>query len=267
MISAPPAVQDLIDSGALFAVNSSGGKDSQATLITVARLVPPTQLLVVHADLGEVEWHGALDHAQAQAEAAGAPFIVSRARKTFFDLVEHRHRTYPAASAFPTSAARQCTSDLKRDAIVRDTRRYADQHHFTQIVTCMGMRAQESPRRAQQAVFKRSARYSTARRDWFEWLPIHALSTDEVFSVIHAAGQQPHPAYARGNERLSCVFCIFGSRNDLRTGAAARPELFERYVELERRTGSTLSQSRRPLEEVTGLSVAEAYALHARSLT
>lgn len=89
-----------------------------------------------------------------------------------------------------------------------------------------------------------------AGRVAFNWLPIFELSTAEVFASIAAAGQQPHPAYAAGNERLSCVFCFMGSRNDLALGAAARPELFARYVELEERTGYTMHISRKSLPQL-----------------
>lgn len=48
-------IQRLIDSGALFVANHSGGKDSQAHLIRLLEVVPSEQLLVVHASLGAVE--------------------------------------------------------------------------------------------------------------------------------------------------------------------------------------------------------------------
>lgn len=58
-------IQDLIDRGALFVVNHSGGKDSQAMYIKLAALVPHDQLLVVHATLGDIEWQGVQEHIKA----------------------------------------------------------------------------------------------------------------------------------------------------------------------------------------------------------
>jgi len=253
-------VRALIDGGALFALGDSGGKDSQRMRLYVSALVPREQLLVVHATLGDVEWPGALEHARLGAERSGIPFIVAQSPKTFFEMVEHRHRTRPDAPAFPQAANRQCTSDLKRDPIVREVRRYANARGFRTVVTCMGLRAQESTARAKRAPLTRSVRYSTGGREWWEWLPIHHLTTDEVFAGIRDAGEKPHPAYAAGNERLSCMFCILGSARDARNAALHNPDLFARYVEVERRTGATVHQSRRPLEEVAGLTVAEARA-------
>lgn len=113
-------ITDLIARGALFVVNHSGGKDSQAMMIELLRIVPREQVVVVHASLGEVEWHGALELAQKQAADASIPFIVARARhadgseKTFFTMVEKRFAHRPDAPSFPGPKYRQCTSDLKR---------------------------------------------------------------------------------------------------------------------------------------------------------
>lgn len=253
-------VRSLVERGALFALGDSGGKDSQAMRIRVAAMVPREQLLVVHATLGDVEWPGALEHARDGAARMDLPFIVAQSPKTFFEMVEHRHRTRPDAPAFPQAANRQCTSDLKRDPIVREVRRFAKARGFSTVVTCMGLRAQESAARAKRTTLTRSKRYSTGGREWFEWLPVQGLTTDEVFATIRDAGEAAHPAYAAGNERLSCMFCILGSARDARNAALHSPELFARYVEIEQRTGSTVHQSRKGLEEVAGLTVAEARA-------
>lgn len=250
-----PSINALIESGALFVANHSGGKDSQAMLIHLLQRVPREQLMVVHASLGDVEWPGALELARDQAASAGIPFRVASAGKTFFEMVEHRYATRPGPGSpcWPSAANRQCTSDLKRDPIAKVVRQFAREQGFSTIATCLGLRAQESPGRARRATVSINARGTTRERRWFEWLPIHGLSTEEVFRTIREAGQEPHPAYAMGNERLSCVFCIMGSRNDLANGARHHPELLARYVEIEQRTGYTMHQSRRSLRELCSL--------------
>lgn len=242
------------DAGALFVVNHSGGKDSQAMLIEVLRHVPALQVLVVHATLGESEWPGALEHARGQAEAAGVPFLVAQAGKTFVGMVEKRHGARPEVPSWPSASTRQCTSDLKRGPITREVRRYATARGLTRLVNCMGMRAAESSARAKKRPWGEHPAHGAAGRTWHDWLPIHDLSTAEVLATVRGAGQELHPAYALGNERLSCVFCLFGSANDLRNGALQNPELYARYVEMERRTGYTLHMSRKSLPEITGVS-------------
>lgn len=255
-----PEIESLIADGALFVVNHSGGKDSQAMMIKLLGLVPAAQILVVHASLGEAEWEGALDLARDQAADAGVPFIVAKAAKSFFDMVEHRFKVRPGPDSpcWPSAKNRQCTSDLKRDPITREVRRYAKARGISKIVTCVGIRAQESASRAKASTFHKSKRNSIASRDWYEWAPIHGMTTLEVFATIAGAGQEPHPAYAAGNDRLSCVFCIMGSAGDIARGAQARPELFARYVEIEQRTGYTMHMSRLSLVEIVAKAQAAA---------
>ena len=247
----------LIADGALVVCNHSGGKDSQAQLIKLLAIVPRSQLLVVHASLGEFEWHGALELARTQAADAGVPFLVARAAKSFLDMVERKFDRVPDVPSFPSAKHRQCTSDLKRDPIDREVRAYAKAHGYRVVISATGIRAAESTARAKVATFRRNERNTIADRDWYEWAPIHALSTAEVFATIRDAGQEPHPAYAAGNERLSCVFCIMGSKTDILHGAQARPELFAKLSAVEERTGYTLHMSRKTLKEL----VAEAQAL------
>lgn len=243
-------IDQLIEDGALFVANHSGGKDSQVQLIRLLERVPASQLIVVHASLGAMEWPGAMELARDQAGKKGLPFIVAKAAKTLLEMVERRFESRPEVPSWPSASTRQCTSDLKRGPIQREVRRYAKTNGFKTIVNCLGLRAQESPGRAKRAAFSRMG-ISNSVNTWFEWLPIHNMSTAEVFDSIAAAGQEPHYAYSLGNQRLSCVFCIMASKSDLRNGRQERPELFEQYVELEKRTGYTMHMNRVPLVELT----------------
>ncbi|MDZ5605259.1 phosphoadenosine phosphosulfate reductase family protein [Pseudomonas sp. RP23018S] len=242
-------IDTLIAAGALFVANHSGGKDSQAQLIRLLERVPATQMIVVHASLGPMEWTGAMELARDQAAEAGLPFIIAEASKTLLEMVERRFQSRPEVPSWPSASTRQCTSDLKRGPIQREVRRYAKAHGFKLIVNCLGLRAQESPGRAKRKEFSQMG-ISNSVNTWYEWLPVHDLSTDQIFSIIKQAGQQPHYAYALGNDRLSCVFCLFGSKGDLRNGRRHRPELLQQYDAMEKHTGYTMHMSRIPLVEL-----------------
>lgn len=99
----PPEVRDLVARGALFVVNHSGGKDSQAMYLALRNVVPRDQLVLVHADLGPVEWAGAVSHIKETTD--GAPLEVCRARRTLLQMIGER-------GMFPSPTRRQCTSDL-----------------------------------------------------------------------------------------------------------------------------------------------------------
>ena len=259
------SIYRLIDRGALFVVNHSGGKDSQAMYLRLRAIVPRAQIVIVHADLGAVEWAGAVCH--ILTTTAGEPLRICQARRNLLQMIEER-------GMFPSPEQRQCTSDLKRGPIEKLIRGITRERQaqglpgWGLVVNCMGMRAEESSGRAKLTPFKLSTRNSKAGREWYDWLPIHDMLEPEVFATIAAAGQQPHPVYALGMRRFSCVFCIMASEEDLKTAArlaTERPELlndphlYRKYVGLERSTGQVMlmpskSRGRRTLEEVTGVA-------------
>ena len=75
-IRIPCQCRRLIRCGALVAINSSGGKDSQTMTILLSRIVPPDQLLAVHAPLGKVEWPGTIEHIQ-NTIPPGVPLVLA----------------------------------------------------------------------------------------------------------------------------------------------------------------------------------------------
>ena len=105
-----------LESYDVIEVSSSGGKDSQAMVFYVAGLLRERGLLdrgvVVHADLGRVEWRGTLAIAAAQAELAGLRFR-SRARPQG-DLLDHVEQL----GKWPMPTQRYCTADHKRGQIL-----------------------------------------------------------------------------------------------------------------------------------------------------
>ena len=252
-VPVPPRCNEMIRAGALISVSHSGGKDSQAMTILLSRTVPRAQLLAVHAPLGEVEWEGIVPHVEATLPA-GVPLVMApvSSGKTLLDRVEERGK-------FPGIRQRYCTGDFKRTPIERELRRYlrANPRFGGRLINCLGIRRDESAARAKRAPWRRNERLSVAGREVFDWLPIFDLSTEDVFRVIRDAGQSPHWIY-RYLSRCSCSFCIFSSPEDLPRAAELRPELYARYVEIERRIGHTLSPSGIPLPELTGVSPSEA---------
>jgi len=242
------------DAGALFALSTSGGKDSQAQALLLNLLVRPEQRLDIHASLGDLEWPGALELAQNTALRAGVPFEVVRGKKSLTRMVEERFQKRPEVPSWPSALARYCTAGLKVAPIDSLIRRAADQAGFTRIVSCLGMRAEESQARAKKPLWKPHEADGAKGRRWSVFLPIHAMSEEWVFAFIRANGEEPHPAYALGNKRLSCLACIFSAKNDLLNAAQAHPEIVNRYIRLEDHTGYSMHQNRKTLRQLTNLA-------------
>lgn len=228
-------IEALIDAGAVFYSSSSGGKDSDCMHIKLQERIPRDQLVVVHANLGEVEWPGVIDHIK---QTAGMPVNVVSAPKTFMQMVLRR-------GMWPSPRNRQCTSDLKKNPIEKFIKADLKARGKTIGVNCTGLRAQESANRAKREAFSvnTSLTLASGARTVYDWLPVFDMTTDEVFETIYAAGQKPFWAYGeRGelNDRLSCQICIMGSQKDCAHAAKVNPHLYALYVATEKVIGHTI---------------------------
>lgn len=249
--------------------------DYVCTLAEAARVLD--RVVAVHCDLGRVEWKGTRDLAQAQAERYGVRFVaVWRQQGDLLQEIEHmRHFPRPTTryctshhksnqisrvltalatearggdlleqvegrGMWPSPRQRYCTSDQKRGPVHRlFTALTKVSGRAVRILSCQGMRAQESPGRAKKVEFQRDERASNGRRDVDTWLPIHGWRVEGVWERIRAGrtADLVHPAYGLGMPRLSCVFCIFAPKAALVLAGKHNRELLDEYVRVESKIG------------------------------
>lgn len=236
-------VQQMVNNGAIFYCSHSGGKDSQAMYVYLMNNVPVEQIVVVHADLGDVEWTGVkqhiIDNIDHHLNVVKAVWK-DGSEKDLIGYVRHRKAVRPDAPSWPSSASRWCTSELKTGPIRKFIRADMKAKGNLLSVNCMGIRAEESPARSKKQPWQLNIALSKAGRSVYDWMPIFKYSTQGVFTEISNFDQSPFWAYEEGNERLSCVFCIMGSKNDLINGKKHNPKLYERYLALEKEVGYTM---------------------------
>lgn len=284
-IEPPGQIASLLqESSTTLLINVSGGKDSDSMLRCLVerhrREGWRCRLMAIHADLGAMEWHESLPHCEAVCRELGVELVVVRhAKHDLLEGIEARMEQRPDAPPFPSAAARFCTSGWKRNVIDRWIR-----HHIGEgeaCVSAMGLRAAESRARARKPHWqiRTGAHSERKRRTVLEWNPILAFELADVWASLgytldelHAwqrhvagwrkqgltgadltraiteAGFRAHPAYAMGNERLSCAMCVLACAGDLANGAEVRPDTFQRLVEIERKSGFYFQQNK-PLAE------------------
>jgi 3'-phosphoadenosine 5'-phosphosulfate sulfotransferase (PAPS reductase)/FAD synthetase len=148
------------------------------------------------------------------------------------------------AIAWPSSDARYCTSDHKRvevqkllTRLAKDTQQTTGEKRPARILNTLGLRAQESTSRAAMDSFDREK--TTRNQVVDKWLPIHGWHESRVWDVIEESTIPHHKAYDLGMRRLSCVFCVFAQKEDLMVAAKHNPGLFNTYLDLEEKVGTS----------------------------
>ncbi|WP_245521139.1 phosphoadenosine phosphosulfate reductase family protein [Rhizobium laguerreae] len=206
-----------------------------ATFRHLDRLGHTGERILIHADLGSVEWQDSLPTCEKLAQHLGVELVVVR-RKAGGLMERWRGRwlssmkRYEALSTvtlvpcWSTPKMRFCTSELKTHVIEAYLKkRFGKQY----VINVTGIRREESSRRAKATVVDYDF-----DSGWFDWRPIVDWTVQDVFSSIDASGLPPHPGYrVFGLSRVSCRFCIMQNLDDM-IAAAAQEEAHETYREM-----------------------------------
>jgi 3'-phosphoadenosine 5'-phosphosulfate sulfotransferase (PAPS reductase)/FAD synthetase len=247
-ISITPEIEELLRANAPVAVGVSGGKDSQAAAIAVAHHLNTIghtgPRILIHSDLGRVEWKASLHICEVLAAHLGWELIT--VRRAAGDLMDrwltrwaNNVERYADLSCvklilpWSTPSMRFCTSELKTAVIASALRK---RWPNGPIISAAGIRAEESPARSKMPVSAPHSKLTRANSPGISWHPIIGWRLPQVLKAIEQAGIDLHPAYtSHGASRVSCCFCIMSSAADLlaAAGAAENADLYREMVKLE----------------------------------
>ncbi len=205
-----------------------------------------------------------------KATAAALQLPLTIVRREQGDLLARwwqRHTTRPGVPPWSDARNRYCSSELKVGPINHWLRTWKP---AGTVICAIGLRAAESPGRARKPVSSQREAVSTRNRHVFNWNPLHAISNVEVWEMLDVSqehlqqvrqevrrlrsngfyvqdaiariGWAWHPAYALGNQRLSCSLCVLASRSDLLNGAEHQPDHYRDLVDLEIASGFSFRQ-------------------------
>lgn len=249
-IASTPEVDAALARHAPVALGVSGGKDSTAlafaTVDHLDAIGHTGPRILIHSDLGRVEWKDSAPTCERLAVALDLELVtVRRAAGDMMDRWLTRWSNnverYADLSCvrlilpWSTASMRFCTSELKTAIICRElVKRFPGQT----ILSATGIRRQESPNRAKAPIASVQTKLQSAthRTSGLNWNPIIEWTLDEVLALHEARGFRLHEAYTRwGSSRVSCAFCILGSRADIAasTGCPDNADLYREMVGLE----------------------------------
>ena len=206
-------------------VNHSGGKDSQAMMAKLIAMGLKDKLVVVHADLGDMEWEPM--HNWIKKNSFGLAVNVVKSENSFWDLCRKYKR-------LPSGQARFCTDQLKTVPCERFMKAYCKERGITKAISALGIRREESVSRAKKGEFYHKTKLLTV------WNPIIDYKIAEVKFEIAAAEQEMHWVYSKGYSRLSCIFCVFGRIGEHKQMSKDRPAIALKMINLEIELGKTI---------------------------
>ena len=252
----------------------SGGKDSLAcTLWAIEQGFPNVELWhhIVDGQEGSslMDWPCTTSYCRAVADALGLPIYFSwleggferemnrenqKKARTFFETPDglmsaggtrgklSTRKKFPQVSA--DLRVRWCSAYLKIDV---GSMALTNQERFRNSKTAFitGERAEESSARSKYLDFevdRTDNRDSKLKRHVDRIRPIHQWPEADVWNIIGKYQIEPHPAYHLGWARLSCMSCIFGSKDQWSTVRQIAPDHFGRIASYEKEFDTTIQR-------------------------
>ena len=183
-IEVPAEVANVLGAGAPVFVGVSGGRDSQALAYRVCAHLDDIghqgRRFLIHADLGRVDWRDSLPVCERLAHRLGVELVV--VRRNAGDMMDRWLSRWAANVAryanlecvklilpWSTAAQRFCTAELKSQVIAREMRRRFPEGD---VVSAVGIRREESTKRARMPAWKQDERTTRRRGAGHTWNPL-----------------------------------------------------------------------------------------------
>lgn len=186
-VALTPEVEAMLSRQAVVAIGVSGGKDSDACALAVARYLDKIghtgPRLLVHSDLGRIEWKDSLPSCERLAEKLGWELLV--VRRGAGDMLArwqgrwaNNLKRYADLSCvkvilpWSTPSLRFCTSEFKSNLVSGALRK---RFPTEEILNVVGVRRQESANRAKMPVSQESTLLKRKRAGGLNWNAIVEL--------------------------------------------------------------------------------------------
>lgn len=205
-----------------YLLSISGGKDSTAMWLYLARELKLPNIVAIFADTG---WEHPLTYEYLDyLERELGPLVRVKHDLDFVQLAKKKKR-------FPSTRARFCTEYLK----MKPTKAWLEAQFASgaldraNVIQCSGVRHEESPARARMAAFVEKDDYNHLP----QWRPIISWTWQEVFAIHAKHGVDPNPLYKLGMGRVGCMPCIMANFPEVAEIARRFPEVIDKVEQAE----------------------------------
>jgi len=210
-------LEALINQSPILA-GASGGKDSACMIILLSKFLNSInytgEKVICHADLGEIEHIESIEEVRRLAKFVRWKLkIVRRVKGGLLERYTQRWQDnckrwanlecVNLISPWPQPHSPFCRSETKVAPITQAAVKLFPKAFILNVI---GLRAEESAKRARNPISKPNDKLSRADgthgRDWF---PILHTTIETVWLTHRNANFPRHPQYDRGNDRISCA--------------------------------------------------------------
>lgn len=250
LISTTPELITQIKKHLPVAIGVSGGKDSSvaacASKLALDEMGHQGQRILIHSDLGRIEWKDSLTTCERLARHLEMDLIVvKRESEDLIDRWKLRWKSnverYANLSCvklilpWSTPSMRFCTSEFKTCLIAKTL---TELFNNQTIISVTGIRRQESAARAKAAILTDQQKLKSVSKNTsgFDWNAILDWTQEEVWQYHQLKNLPVHEAYGRyGASRVSCAFCIMSRIMDLVAAASVEEhaDLYRNLVQIE----------------------------------
>ncbi|WP_045049084.1 phosphoadenosine phosphosulfate reductase family protein [Rouxiella chamberiensis] len=131
---------------------------------------------------------------------------------------------------FPSTKSKFCSIDLKQQPVSEQfVKPLLDR--YEQVVTWQGVRAQESPQRANLAEWESGFDLG---KGLSVYRPILNWTHEEVFAYAKRHGIKPNPLYEKGCNRVGCMPCVNVAKSEMGQIFKRWPDEIKRLAEWEK---------------------------------
>ena len=260
-----------------FLIYFSSGKDSTALYLYLLEAgVDPTKIELHHHDIDGregstlMDWPITRGYTKAFAAAFNTPVYFSWKQggfegemlrensltaPTIFEDENHNlitiggtrgtkstRKQFPQVS--PDLSVRWCSAYLKIDigaAAIRNQDRFTN----SRTLVLSGERGEESTARSKYKVLepdRADNRDGRLKRHVDRFRPIKDWTEQQVWDIIKKYKIRVHPAYYLGWGRVSCLYCIFGNKNQFASAAKVSPCGIQNIIKYEKLFGKTIKR-------------------------
>jgi 3'-phosphoadenosine 5'-phosphosulfate sulfotransferase (PAPS reductase)/FAD synthetase len=217
--------------------------------------------LLIHADLGRIEWKDSIKSCERLSKLLGYPLeVTKRTQGDMIDRWEQRWHDNLARyenlevsriiSPWSSAQWRFCTSEMKVHPIAR---RLSEMYPGQTILNITGIRQEESHKRKDAPAWKIHKPLDDKRGcTGITWNPIRLFTEAQIYQIHEDNDIEKHVAYVKfHSSRVSCAFCILASLHDLvqSTYCVENLDAYFLLIDLEFRSSFSF-QSNRWLAEI-----------------